>query len=127
MSDDSRDQEIERLDELPRRVSTQRASEVSKKYSDWEVTLFEDVEVLNRHLKPLFRFLLRQVGREWIAAAPEVETRCRNAHAPRKVKARLFAIICKQVGLAVDGAYSLLFPRPVYVDRDTGKICRMDE
>lgn len=126
MSDDFREQKIERLDELPRRISTRRAPEVSKRDADHEVAFLQRVGVLRRHLKPLLRFLLRQVGREWATAAPEVEERCRRARIRRELKGELLGVLRQQVGLGGDGKYRVLYPRVVYVDPETGLICRGD-
>src|SRR5207247_1945944 len=126
MKGDSREPEIERLDKLPRRVSTRRAPEVSKRHADHEVAFFQHVDVLRRHLKPLLRFLPRQVGREWSAVAPEVEERCRRARVRRELNGELLGVLLRQVGLAGHGKYSTLYPRVVYVDPETGLICRGD-
>ena len=122
MTDESRDSDIEGKGELPRRESTHRAPQVSKRHADHEEAFFQHVDVVRRHLKPLLRFLLQQVGREWSVVVPEVEERCRREHIPREVREELVSIF-RQIG---NGKSSNLYSNVVHVDPDSGLIRRRD-
>ena len=119
-----RDDPNQPANELPERLTTSRTPYISQKNKDHEEAYFRHVAVLRRHLKPLFRFLLGQIGRDWSVVASEVKERCRKPHIPREISDELLALACQQLGLT--GKASLLYPQVVYVDLETGLICRRD-